>query len=62
MVEQVLDGITFTATTGGFSLIQVDADKKVINEVKQNCSELRHDRWRPLVLKLQDLAQFWYKR
>ena len=33
MVEQVFDGITFSAVTGGFSLIQVDADKKVINEV-----------------------------
>ena len=33
MVEQVLDDISFTAVTGGFSLIQVDADKKVINDV-----------------------------
>ena len=27
IVEQVLDGSTFTATTGGFSLLEVASDK-----------------------------------
>ena len=32
-IEQVLDGITFTSTAGGFSVISVDANNKIINEL-----------------------------
>jgi hypothetical protein len=31
-IEQALEGITFTAAAGGFSIIKVEADSTVINK------------------------------